>query len=298
MRRASPGLKLTAVGSNPGEVDWNMTVLERSGQHIDFIALHGYYGTDDFASTVAGPVYVERRARMLQSAIELASFTAGITRPIRIAFDEWNVWYRTRKDPQHLYEEVYELKDGLFVAGTLNSLFRMCGFVTMANLAQMVNALGMIHVDRAGMVLSPIWHAFDLYVNHTGGTVFDCFVMSDTFDTHDHGGPRGLGPLTGVPYVDASATLRQDGGDKLCLAVVNRHRDSPIECSIELSGFRVGDSAAVYELSGPSVDAINTVEAPRTVAVQERRMSVRAGSTFVHAFEPHSATVLELPLLR
>ncbi len=298
MRRVSPDLKLTAVGSNRGEVDWNMTVLEKAGAHIDTIALHGYYGTDDFASTVAGPVYVERRARMLQSAIELASFTAGLARPIRIAFDEWNVWYRTRRDPQHLYEEVYELKDALFVAGTFNALYRMCGFVTMANLAQMVNALGMIHLDAAGMVLSPLYHAFDLYVNHTGPTVFDTLVLSETFDTHDNGGPRGLGPLTGVPYIDASATLREDdGGPRLCLAVVNRHPDQAVECSIELAGFRPAASAAVFELTGPRVNATNSVEAPRVVAVEQRK-AARAGASFVHAFAPHSATVLELPLGR
>jgi alpha-N-arabinofuranosidase len=297
MRRVSPDLKLIAVGSNRGEVDWNLTVLERAAAHIDYIALHGYYGTDDFASTVAGPVYVERRARMLQSAIELASFTTGSTRPIRIAFDEWNVWYRTRRDPAHLYEEVYELKDALFVAGTFNALFRMSAFVTMANLAQMVNALGMIHVDQAGMVLSPLYHAFDLYVNHTGTTVFDTLVMSDTFETRDNGGPRGLGPLSGVPYIDASATLREEGAKTLCLAVVNRHADQALECSIELTGFATAGNAAVHELSGPGVNARNTVDAPRAVAVEARK-PVRAGASFVHAFAPHSATVLEMPLQR
>ena len=183
------------------------------------------------------------------------------------------------------------------MAGTFNALFRMCGLVTMANLAQMVNALGMIHVDAAGMVLSPLYHAFDLYVNHTGSTVFDTLVLSDTFDTRDNGGPRGLGPLSGVPYIDASATVRDEGGAKLCLAVVNRHPDEAVECSIELAGFRPDASAAVFELTGPHVNATNTVDAPRVVAVEQRK-SARAGASFVHSFAPHSATVLELPIGR
>jgi alpha-L-arabinofuranosidase len=297
MKRVSPDIKVTAVGSNRGEVDWNMTVLEKAGAWMDYIALHGYYGTDDFYSTVAGSVYVERRARMLQSAIELASFAAGIKRPIRIAFDEWNIWYRTRQDKSHLYEEVYELKDALFVAGTFNTLHRMAGFVTMANLAQMVNALGMIQVNDKGMVLSPIYHAFDLYANHTGSTVFDTFTLSDAFDTHDNGGPRGLGPLTGVPYVDAQATLREDGGRTLCLAVVNRHRDEPVECTIDLQGFATGDSAEVFELTGRDGGAHNSVGEPRAVAV-EKRKPVKPGASFVHRFAPRSATVLEIPLRR
>jgi alpha-N-arabinofuranosidase len=165
----------------------------------------------------------------------------------------------------------------------------------MANLAQMVNALGMIHVDAAGIVLSPLYHAFDLYANHTGTTVFDTFTLSDTFDTHDNGGPRGLGPLTDVPYIDASATLREDGGRTLCLAVVNRHKDEPIECRVRLDGFSVGDAAAVFELTGSGPDARNTVQAPDAVTVKARP-SVRPGASFLHAFAPRSATVLEIPL--
>jgi alpha-N-arabinofuranosidase len=296
MRRVSPDIKLVAVGSNCGEVDWNLTVLEKAGSRIDYIAQHGYYGTDDHYSTVAGPVTMEKRLRMLRSAVELAAFTSGLSRQIPIAFDEWNVWYRTRGDVSQLYEEVYELKDALFVAGAFNALQRMCGIVRMANLAQMVNALGMIHADAAGMVLSPLYHAFDLYANHTGTTVFDTFTLSDTFDTRDNGGPRCLGPLTGVPYVDASATLREEHGGVLCLSVINRHKDEPVECGIRLDGYSVGDSAAVFELTGKSPHACNTVEEPEAVAVKARR-SVRPGASFVHTFAPCSATVLEIPLV-
>jgi alpha-N-arabinofuranosidase len=295
MRRACPDIELVAVGSNRGEVDWNLTVLEKAGAWIDCIAQHGYYGTDDHYSTVAGPVHVEKRIRMLHSAVELAGFTTGLRRQIPIAFDEWNVWYRSRADQEQLYEEVYELKDALFVAGTFNALQRMCGIVRMANLAQMVNALGMVHVDAAGMVLTPLYHAFDLYANHTGSTVFDTFTRSDTFDTHDGGGPRGTGALTGVPYIDASATLREEASGTLCLAVVNRHIDEPVECRIRLDGFSVGESAAVFELTGRGPDARNTVQDPEAVVVQARP-PVRPGASFVHVFAPRSATVLEIPL--
>jgi alpha-L-arabinofuranosidase len=295
MRRVSSDLKLVAVGSNHGEVDWNLTVLEKAGRWIDYIALHGYYGTEDHYSTVAGPVYVERRIRMLESAVELAGFTSGLTRQIPVAFDEWNVWYRSREDDDHLYEEEYELKDALFVAGTFNTLQRMCGIVKMANLAQMVNALGMIHVDATGIVLTPVYHAFDLYANHTGTTVFDTFTLSDTFDTHDRGGPRGMGPLAGVPYVDASATLREEGGRTLCLAVVNRHKDEGVECQIRLDGFSVGDTAAVFELTGGGPKARNTVQEPEAVCVRTLP-PVRPSTNFVHTFAPRSATVIEIPL--
>ncbi len=298
MRRISPDIKLVAVGSNRGEVDWNLTVLEKAGAYMDYIALHGYYGTDDHYSTVAGSVFVEKRIHMLQSAMELAAFTARNPRQIHIAFDEWNVWYRTRGDKGHLFEEIYELKDALFIAGTFNTLHRMSGIVKMANLAQMVNALGMIHVDASGMVLSPLYHAFDLYANHTGSTVFDTFTLSETFDTHDNGGPRGLGSLSGVPYIDAQATLREDGaGRTLCIAVVNRHKDEPIECSIRLDGFSTGATAKVFELTGSSPSARNTVEDPSAVVVKSGSCNL-SGVDFIHTFSARSATVLEIPLAK
>ena len=293
MRRVSPDIKLIAVGSNRSEVDWNMTVLEKAGPWMDYIAMHGYYGTDDHYSTVAAPVYVERRLRMLKSAVELATFTTGLKKEIPLAFDEWNIWYRTRQDKAQLFEEVYELKDGLFIAGTFNSLFRMAGFVRMANLAQMVNALGMIHVDAKGMVLSPIYHAFDLYANHTGQTVLDTFTQCETYDTHDQGGPRGMGPLAGVPYLDASATVKD--GRTLCLAVVNRHRDQAIECRIRLDGFAAGERAPVFELTGDGPGAHNSVGNPDAVRVVERPPA-KTGASFTQVFAPRSATVLEIPL--
>ena len=68
----------------------------------------------------------------------------------KISFDEWNVWYKISAEKESmdkgivLLEEPYALKDGLFAAGIFTVMHRMADTVHMANLAQMVNALGMI----------------------------------------------------------------------------------------------------------------------------------------------------------
>jgi alpha-L-arabinofuranosidase len=91
--------------------------------------------------------------------------------------------------------------------------------------------------------------------------------------------------------------MRENGGRTLCLAVVNRHRDEPIECRIRLDGFSAGGSAAVFELSGSGPGARNTPAEPDAVAVKVRP-SVKPGADFVHVFAPRSATVIEIPIVK
>lgn len=97
--------------------------MEKAGEYFDYIAIHGYYGTDDYYSTVAGPVYAEKRFRLLASAIEIATFACKLRKHIQIAFDEWNVWYRAGF--KEGLEESYSLKDALFAVGIFNVLHRM-----------------------------------------------------------------------------------------------------------------------------------------------------------------------------
>ena len=89
-------------------------------------------------------------------------------RPIHIAFDEWNVWYRTRTDQDRKsgIEERYSLTDALAVAGYLHGFIRHCRVVRMANLAQLVNAIAPIFTSPQGLFLQTIYHPLRLYAEH------------------------------------------------------------------------------------------------------------------------------------
>ena len=41
--------------------------------------------------------------------------------------------------------------------------------------------LGAIHTDRKGLYLTPIYPAFDLFVNHTGEIVLDVLINSESY---------------------------------------------------------------------------------------------------------------------
>ena len=66
--------------------------------------------------------------RICAALIERVRYTQRIAHPIHIAFDEWNVWYRTRSHEDRVggVEERYNLSDALAVATYLNGFIRHC----------------------------------------------------------------------------------------------------------------------------------------------------------------------------
>ncbi|MBI3970885.1 MAG: alpha-N-arabinofuranosidase [Chloroflexi bacterium] len=298
LKAVDPGVKVVAVGAdNP---DWDLEVLRRTGNLLDYISIHQYYGRDDYYGTVAAAAAVERRLKLLCSVVDVAEAMLQRDRPIEIAFDEWNIWYQSRQRP---WEEFYALKDALFAAGVFHAMYRLCTRVTMANLAQMVNALGMLHTTPTSLVLSPIYHVLDMYSNYTGRVVLDTALQPEDDEAREtlsadiavqvHGRP--VPPprvVKGVPYLDAVATL--DGaGKRLSLAVINRHQSLTATLRVDLNQVRTRSGVEIHQLTGPDPMQQNTVERPDAVSPTTRRLGIWTGPV---ELPPCSVTVLEWPL--
>ena len=236
MKRVDPTIKTVAVGlrlesgaMKKGQgrterletilkhaMDWNSEVLRKAGDLIDYISMHNYPGLEDYYGTVAAPVAVEPMVTRLRNLIEVSTTGFAREQPIGIAFDEWGYGWPALNTGWPLYETKYGLKEGLYAAGMLNVFHRQCNAVNMAVFSQLANVLGAVVTTESGVVLTPIYHAIALYANHSGDTVLDTQVQSDTFNIE-------YPDLKNVPYIDASATVSEEG--KLYLATVNRHRD-------------------------------------------------------------------------
>lgn len=289
MKVVDPSIKIIAVGADDPE--WDLEVVKTAGKYIDYISNHQYLGSDNYYDTVASVYWVKRRLEVLKSVIETAQPLFREEERVKIAFDEWNIWYRSNQE--NGLEENYALKDGLFAAGVFITLHKLCRSVTMANLAQMVNVLGAIHTDKQSLYLTSIYRIFELFANHTGEIVLDALVNSETYNIKGKGffGQREF-KLTNVPYLDASVTLNRGKG-KLYIAVVNYHKEKEIECPIFLEGLSPSTQAKVYELNGPDVMATNDFENPERVKIKNGIIK-NAGLRFSYNFPPHSCTVIEL----
>lgn len=284
MKVFDPTIKTIAVGCE--DPIWNLKVLEKAGNVIDYISYHFYTGSDDYYETVSTVYLLKEKLLGMKKLIDMSE--TARKKGVKIALDEWNVWYRVIDNK---LEEPYDLKDGIFACGVLILLQKMSDIVPIANLAQLVNALGAIHTEKNGLYLTPVYKAFELLVNHSGEKLVETHVQSDTYDIEGKMFfTKTPFELRNVPCLDASATVSADG-KKLYLAVVNYKKEDTLKVSITLKG--VSEKwARAFVLTGPSVDARNSLEKPNVVDIVCEELKV--DSEFDHVFKPFSCTVIEI----
>jgi alpha-N-arabinofuranosidase len=316
MRSVDFSIKLVAVGAD--QPAWDETVLRLAGDNVDYISIHQYHGSPDYFATVGAPAHVERRLSLLAELSERALRSQRRERPVQIALDEWNVCYKawglaeiqpvTGLDEYiQFFEQPLALKDALFAAGVFHAMFRQCRFVTLANLAQMVNVLGLLETRPDALLRSSIYHVFDLYVNHSGPVALETSVTAregvvPAFTAEDWREPGPDSPglrepflrftVRDVPFLDAQATLAADRR-MLFLAVINYHPTDALAAALDLGGVRPAGQARATVLDGDDTHTPNTFARP---AVTRLRPIDVPAPLQEYTFPPHSATVLEVPL--
>ena len=293
MKLTDPSIQLISCGQN-GWNDWDRVVIEKLTPYVDYHSIHIYTGSEDYFSNVFQPHQADRALAICQSLIDQARYNQQIDHPIAIAYDEWNVWYRARGAASRL-EERYDLSDALAVATYLNIFIRRARSVKIANLAQLVNVIAPIFTDDNGLFLQTIYHPLRLFAEHTRDLALDVYVDSPTQSLDPNAPVRShrvadLGPFS---LLDVSAS-RDEAGKQLTLAVVNRDPANAIDTTIQL-GDAVAADAAIAEVNGPDVKAINSFETPNAVDVRETTRAIGEGS-FSYSFPAHSVTMLRLTL--
>jgi alpha-N-arabinofuranosidase len=301
MKRTDPSIQLIGCGQN-GWSEWDEITLSGLAELIDFHSIHLYTGAPDHYATVFQSHQAERAIRICAALIERVRAAQRIAHPIHIAFDEWNVWWRTRSDADRKagIEERYNLSDALAVAGYLNGFIRHCRVVRIANLAQLVNAIAPIFTNPKGLFLQTIYHPLRLYAEHTLAVALDVHVAGETYELRPEQEAGGrvhqvadLGPFT---LVDAAATC-DEAGRAVSVMVINRDRDRELPATLDLGGAAVVGAVSAWEVNGPDVSATNSFETPRAVDVYPRKLDARGG-TLELVLPAHSVTVLRFDVRR
>ena len=288
MTEADPEAKLVAIGSSGWKEEWNRTMLQVAGETLDYIAPHHYdgwrvrdlaKGEGHYYANVASACRIEDTMRR---TAELLDEMLPHRPEVGVSLDEWGVWTEHKQGLQHNYD----LSDGLVAASAFNGMHRLSHRVTMANWAQLVNCLGMIQTDATRVCVTPVYLAFRLYSKHCGGERVESSVRCDSFDV-----PEDIrSGLTGLPYLDISATRTPDG-NRCVLAVVNRHLTDDIETTLALTGVPDAATVTVHEMNAPECFSLNTLDAPETVTVREQQLYAVPAT---YRFPAHSLTVVVL----
>jgi len=284
MRWVDPGIELAACGSSgrnmPSFGTWETTVLEHSFDHVEWISLHTYLNdyARDTPAFLASPDLMDS---FIEEVVAIADAVAARRRSrkcIMLSFDEWNVWYRTRRRQESrvlpgwpvappILEERYSMKDALAFGGMVISLLNHADRVRCACLAQLVNAIAPIMTETGG----PAWRQtifwpFAHMSNHGRGQVLHASVQSDAYAAayHDPRGPDDPKiPLPDVPYLKLAAV--HTGGHALSLFLLNRDLEQPMQVEVESRSFPGLRVVEAETLHNDDLEASNTRDAPDRV---------------------------------
>jgi alpha-N-arabinofuranosidase len=289
MKWVDPNIKLVASAVS----DWKGTPVERThlfleqaGDLVDYLSLHWYIGNaaNDFEAYMAVSELLDERLAAYEGLVRAISFERQIKRPIYIAIDEWNVWYRTFpagvREKMKL-EEIYNLEDALATAVQLNAFIRHANMVKMANIAQIVNVIAPVFTRPDGLVLQTIFYPFELYSCTCGTKSLDVWWEGDTFSG---------GQYSSIRTLDVTSTL-DERKKQLVIYVVNRSLKQTMETEISLTSGSFKGIIAIHVINGPDIKTENTFESPGAVCTKENQIVIR-GRVFKYVFEPHSITAL------
>ena len=277
MKWVDPSIELVACGSSaydtPTFGTWEYQMLTECYDDVDYVSLHRYYNnragnTPDF---LARSLDLDGFIKTVVSICDAVGGTKHSKKKLNLSFDEWNVWYHSNEQDEEikkrdrwgralpLLEDIYNFEDALLVGALLITFLRNADRVKIACMAQLVNVIAPIMTRTGGGVWAQTIYWPLLCVSKYGrGTALRPVVKSPEYacTDYDH-----------VPYVDATAVLREDGS--LAIFAINRSMTEDIELTADLRGFGDLTVAQHLLLHHDDVHAVNTELQPENVRLQE-----------------------------
>src|SRR5262245_13445167 len=284
MKWVDPTLTLAACGSTSRNMPtfgrWDDEVLEHTFELIDFISLHTYLNNyrGDTPAFLAAPDLMDA---FIEEVVAIADAVAARLRSpkrLSLSFDEWNVWYRTRRTRADrvkegwpvappILEEVYTVEDALAFGGACISLLNHADRVKCACLAQLVNVIAPIMTETGGAAWrQTIFYPFAQFSRYGRGRVLRSQLFCDTYSATYYD-PRGSidqsYPIPAAPYLKLAAVAGTAGG--LSLFLLNRDLVQPLTVAVEARGFGALTVAEALQLNDHDLAAVNSAAAPERV---------------------------------
>jgi alpha-N-arabinofuranosidase len=205
---------------------------------------------------------------------------------VRIAFDEWGVWY-LMKDT---VKTNYNLQDGIWTSLVLMTFQKMSDLCPIANWAQLVNTIGTIQTDPDGLILTPVYLAFKIFRDHVYSNILeDVQVECETFNTLKFG---RIPKMENVPYIDCNANIN-DESNELSIILLNKHFTDKLNIILEVKGFIPSKKGTIVELSSESPFDYNTVENRDKIRIIEKDIE-NVKPKMAIELAAHSVTILKL----
>jgi len=272
LKLLDPSIELISCGET-GYADWDDVILRKLAPVVDYHSIHLYtVSQGEHAVNVVGPAAAEKGIEITRSLIDLAKIQNGLSKPLTICFDEWNVWDPARAPGEKGAEEHYDLSDALAVASWLNVFVRKADVVKIACIAQSVNVISPVITSPTGLYRQTTYYPLHLFSNLMRGFSLDVYVTiaSDARSSIYTGPtvPKFIQDLTLhtpdskklTKYVDVSAVLAnaESGVQQIRIAIVNRHESEEYDVPIVFGrDVDVQEAVEVFEVWNADLKASN-----------------------------------------
>ncbi len=221
------------------------------------------FNETDWINTLNRTLHIEELININVAAMD----KSDPKRKFGLLLDEWGTWYDVEKgtNASFLYQQS-SLRDAVVAALNFNIFHAHADRVRMTNIAQMVNVLqAMILTNKDKMILTPTYHAFQMYIPFQDATALGMEVLNNTQYTLEK---------VSIPSVSASAARAKDG--KVYLAVVNTNPNKAEEIDLSLVGKNIAGVKGQL-LTAKVMDAHNTFAQPRTIEPVAYSEKAKAG---------------------
>lgn len=262
MKLTDPEIELVVCGSSSYDIstfgDWELTVLDHTYEHVDYISLHQYYynNTNNTSDFLGRNVHMNNFIKSVAAICDVIKAKKHSDKKINLALDEWNVWCYDNKSEvddwqiaPSLLEDIYNFEDALLVGCMLMTLQNNCDRVKIACMAQLVNVIAPIMTEPDGdSWVQTIFYPYMYASKYGRGTVLKSINKSDSYTTSDN---------LCVPYIESSVILNEEKRE-LVVFLVNRSLDEQMELSLDLEGFDTAFLTEHIELYCDDLKATNT----------------------------------------
>ena len=288
-------LRYIASGPNVADYAWTRTFLTkltekgpRALRNIYGLALHYYAGTTGKGSSI--DFTTEDWYTMMVKSVRMEELVrthwqlmgeVDTQHQIKLIVDEWGAWHRTADvAPNFLFGYFPSMRDALVSGLTLDIFNRHSDKIAMANAAQLINNIHSSFIASGDkFVATPIFHVFELYSAHQGGTCVRTEISSERLKDV---AAKGMYALAGSCSVQ---------GKKAVLTITNADHANAMDSEITVRGARISDVRATVLKAG-DIHAHNSFD--NTRAVEPASASVSgSGASITYSFAPASVTRLE-----
>lgn len=285
MKAADPSVVILACGHT--DQTWNRAVLDIAGERIDYLTLHLYHGLGRFGMDRNTPA--EERYKAIAAFPEWTRDDIRRTakqiqaneqhRHIKLAVTEYNTMYYPNTVRKGVPDE-HTLGAAVANAANLNEMLRASDLVRIGSFSDLVNGwlggcirVGDSYADQycgktpgwSGRPLTvygtPTYEVMKLYANRDISRMLPVDVECGSFSVRANR-PAPF-ELDALPDLDVAACANEDGST-ITVFIVNRSLEE-VTAELSLLGGAFSGETTLYEITGDSFDAINSVFEPERI---------------------------------